>query len=460
MGKIDISPSRLVTLDALQIIFGQQEAKADEVLDLLIRENALNERDSALVFELTYGVLRNLNLLDYFIEPFLSRTLKHTPGEILNILRLAVYQNLKLRSVPDFALVNEAVNLAKKKSGSGGAKLVNAVLRRFIESGGKRSLPSRTQNPVRYLEVKYSYPRWLVKYLRKKFGEQEAERFMAVCNQPAPLDLRANILKTNAKALREKLKESGLPIIEGMRYSPVGLRLREISIRELMRTGILEQGLATVQDEGAQLISYLISPKPGLRIIDYCAAPGGKTTHMAELSEDKAGIIALDKNPRRLRLVEENCKRLGITCVKVVVLNEMNFAKIKEEKADAVLVDAPCTSLGTLRRHPELRWKKEKPDIKRLVKVQSKICQDALQLLKEGGVFIYCVCTITEEETTGLIKFLLNKYPQLQLESVLNFLPVNKEELTTSEGYLQTYPHRQMVDAFFAARLRLEKEIN
>lgn len=457
MIESSISPARVVAFTALNSIFLKNDTDADSVLDELIRAENLSERDSALAFELVYGVLRNLKLLDYYLEPFLSRSLQHTPPQILNILRLAAYQKLKLTRVPDYALVNESVKLAKEKFGIGAGKFVNAVLRRFISEGKSRGLPAKTKDPLKFLTINYSYPAWLVRYLIKQFGESEAEQFMSQCNEPAPLDLRTNILKIDPPELLQRLHQSGYTTAHRTQYAPACIRLPGTKISALRRSGILEQGLATVQDEAAQLIIYLLSPAPGMRIVDYCSAPGGKATHLAELCRDNACIIAFDINPERLKLVEENCQRLGLKSVITLKLTPENYEKIKAEKTDAVLVDAPCSGLGTLRRHPEIRWKKRQSDIKRLANLQLKICEEALPLVRPEGIFVYSVCTITPEETREVIKVLLERHPELQPTSVINYLPGMPAELVTEDGYLATYPHRHSMDAFFAVRFVVKK---
>lgn len=454
MKRKSVSIARIIALETLDRVLSQPEAMADETIDSLIHHHAVKEQDAALAFELSYGVLRNLSLLDYYIEPFLGRSIKHTPPKILNILRLAAYQKLKLARIPDYAIVNDSVELAKKYGNEQLAKLVNAVLRQFIKQKEPRSLPAKSRSPVQYCELKYSFPRWLVRYLRRQLGTLEAEHFMAESNKPASIDIRVNTLKISPKKLREQLKEMGFSAVEGMHYSPSGLRLIKARMTALRQTGILEQGLAVVQDQGSQLIPYLLAPQPNTTIIDYCSAPGGKTTHLAELTGDNAKIIALDINPKRLQLVEETCKRMGISSVSINLLTPKLYEELKRQKADAVLVDAPCTSFGILRRHPEIRWKKNKTDIKRMAKLQQTICSKALALLRPGGVFVYSVCTVTEEETTGIVNWLLKEYPYLKIEPVRDYLPRAGEEITTPEGFLQTYPHRHHTDAFFAVRLR------
>ncbi|MCX7766533.1 MAG: hypothetical protein N2246_07505, partial [Candidatus Sumerlaeia bacterium] len=257
MGKSSISPARLVALTALELIFQRNDVDADSILDELIRAKNLSERDASLAFELVYGVLRNLKLLDYYLEPFLARSTHHTPLQILNILRLAIYQKLKLTRVPVYALVNESVQLAKEKVGIGAGKLVNAVLRRFIAEEKPKDLPSKTKEPLNFFTIKYSYPSWLVRYLIKQLGESEAEKFMSQCNEPASLDLRTNILKIDPTELLHKLQQLGFKEAQRTKYSPAGIRLHGAKVSALRHCGIIEQGLATVQDEAAQLISYL-----------------------------------------------------------------------------------------------------------------------------------------------------------------------------------------------------------
>ncbi len=423
----------------------------------MFEQESVSRRDAALAFQLTYGVLRNCTRLDYYIEPFLSRSLKRTHHTALNILRLGMFQKLHLERVPDFAIVNECVLLAKRHCGKKTANMVNAVLRKAMQHPQFRRHPQRSKDPVRYLSVKHSFPRWLVQYLRCLLGDDEAEWFMAESNKAAPLDLRINMLNTTMKDVALVLKEAGVEDIKRMRFSPAGIRIPPASMNRVLESGILQHGLATVQDEAAQLVAYLLAPHPEETIIDYCAAPGGKTTHLAECTRDSARIIALDVNADRLERVHEHVQRLHLDSVEARVLDSSLYKRLRAHPADAVIVDAPCTALGTIRRHPDVRWTKTLSDIKRMARLQVKMCLDAVQLLKPGGVFVYSVCTVTDEETRDVVEAIRAQCPALIPQPVLNVLPRHGDEIVDHDGCLRMYPHRHETDGFFAARFILAK---
>jgi len=455
-----VSIARRVAFEALLEVFGQPDAKADEILDSSIKKHNLTPRDAALAFQLCYGVLRNLTLLDYYIEPFLTKSLTRTPAPIATILRLGFYQKAFLERVPDYAIVNESVNLARSKVGDKHAQLVNAVLRNFLRQNELRALPDPAKDVFHYYRVKYSFPQWIIEIVKDVMSETRIEPFLEKSNTPAPLDLRINTMKADRATVCRMLRESGLREIEETPYSSAGVRIGEQSIHALRQSGILDRGFATVQDEAAQLVSFILEPRRDERIIDYCAAPGGKTTHIAEITRDRARIFALDVNPARLALVKNNAQRLGINSIETHRLDGAVYAKLKESKADRLLVDAPCSSLGVIRRHPEIRWLKEKTDIARLAALQLEICTRALELLKPGGIFLYSVCTFTRAETRDMVENLLHLFPQLELQSMRQSLRSGLDALITDEGFFQTFPHIHGTDGFFAARFRLTRSIS
>jgi 16S rRNA (cytosine967-C5)-methyltransferase len=235
-------------------------------------------------------------------------------------------------------------------------------------------------------------------------------------------------------------------------FSPVGLRIE--SPPTLASWGPLQQGWLQVQDEAAQLVSLMLAPKPGERILDLCAAPGGKTTHLAQLMQDQGEICAVDVSPTKLQLVQENCQRLGISIVKARTLDATKPLPFPPGSFDGCLVDAPCTGLGTLRRHPEGKWRVAEADTLRLQEMQGQILRQAAPLIKEGGTLVYSTCTLTPEENEGVISAFLTGHKEFSLEHVSSLLPAGCEALVDAKGCLRTFPHRHDTDGFFAARVR------
>jgi 16S rRNA (cytosine967-C5)-methyltransferase len=449
-----ISIARVVALETLEKVFSKRPTRVDDALSESITKHQPDSRDAALAYELCFGVVRNQTLLDYYIEPLLTRIIRRTQPTILHILRMGVYQKAFLERIPDFALVNESVNLARERKGSKAANFVNAVLRKFVDLPRLPELPQRSANNIRYLSIKYSVPEWLTRYLLIILGEKDAEWFMATSNKPAPIDLRVNKLKTTLNKTAERLRECGFNQLESMRFSPAGIRIQDGNIPQLIKSGLLAEGLVTVQDQAAQLVSYLVAPEPGDTIIDLCAAPGGKTTHCAELCEDKGSIFAMDINRDRLRLVEEQRLRLGLEGIRVLHPGSNEIKQFSKSKVDRVLVDAPCTALGTLRRNPDVRWARDPKDCMRMAKLQLSLCEKALSLLKPGGILVYSVCTVTDEETKDIVNTLETRFPGLIRESARDFLPAYAHEITTPDGLLRVFPHQHEMDGFFAVRFR------
>ena len=454
-GKASIA--RVIALQTLERIFSKRPEKADESLDLLIRQYAVSSRDAALAFELVMGVTKNLNLLDFYIEPFLTRKITRTPPVILHILRMALHQKLNLERIPDFAIVNESVKLARQKCGTKAANFVNAFLRAFLAQEKPRALPPRSQDINRYLSIRYSFPEWIVGMFRAIMGEHDVEWFMAASNSTPPIDFRINPLKTTRADVVNLLRESGFTKVEETPYSPVGVRVKEAAALLIKSTGILDNGLVSVQDESAQLIAYLMEPRPGEKIIDFCAAPGGKSTHLAELSRDSAQIYALDINESRLQLVVENSRRLGLHSITTLPLTAKALYELRDFRADKILVDAPCTALGTLRRNPEIRWIRKPGDLRRMADIQIDICSRALAHLKPDGVLVYSVCTLSHDETIEVINNLLAMFPGLMIESPMIYIPGIPADMISRAGCMVSLTHRHNTDTFFAARMRLCK---
>ncbi len=422
-------------------------------LNLLIRSSLdkakMPERDKALVTELCYGVARMRNRLDFVIAHFSSRPLDQIDPSLLDLLRLGVFQLLETRVSPH-AAVNETVNLAQKYTNPGATKMANAVLRACANSPESIPWPGR-DDIVLYLSVVLSYPEWLAAYLIRNFGEEEAERICAAGNDRAPLCMRVNTLKGSREAMEARLSEQRIAF-QRSRFSPDGLSNLDAPVGKLKR--ILREGLALFQDESSMLVPYMLDPQPGQNIIDACAAPGGKATHLAQLTGDQARILAVDLSRSRLKAMGGSLKRLGVKSVKVKQGDATRLASVATREADAVLVDAPCSGLGTLRRRPELKWRRAEGDLAELAALQSKLLEGAAPVVASGGLLVYSACTMTREETVEVVDTFLAAHPEFTLERAAEHCPLGCPADAEVGNYLQLLTHLHNTDGMFIARMR------
>lgn len=425
----------------------ERDAYADILLESALRAEGLEERERALLTQLVYGTLRWRGALDWRLERGLRAGLAGTEPQLRNLLRVALYQLAFLSRVPDYAAVNEAVTLAKRIGGAKKAALVNAVLRAILRDEDRFALPDRERDETAYLAVRWSHPEWLVRMWRDYIGQAELEPLLEANNEEAPLVVRVNRLKASREAVLERLGGLGSPT----RYAPQGVRLRGIA-----RIGELpgfSAGLYQVQGEASQLVGFLLDPKPGERVLDACAAPGGKATHLAELMGDSGEVVAADISERGLEKLRGSARRLGLKAVRAV-RHDMTepLPATWRLRYDRVLVDAPCSGLGTLRSHPEVKWRRSPADIARLAELQKKMLREAVGALKPGGVLVYATCTLSRAENESVVEALLEE-GRLLLEGAAPFLPAAARSMVRG-GYFFSLPHRHDTDGFFAARMR------
>jgi 16S rRNA (cytosine967-C5)-methyltransferase len=424
---------------------------ADVLLDHSLKDAALSDRDRALLTELAYGTLRWRGKIDARLNLYLRSSLEDTDPFIRNLLRVAFYQLLFLDKIPNYAAVNEAVQLAKAYGGDRVAGFANAVLRSFLREKGKAAAAPATNDWQAVLATEHSHPQWLVKKWLDYFGREETEALMRANNKVAPLVLRVNSRSSSREALLALLAESGISAV-ATQWSPAGIWVKSRSpVNQLPG---FREGLFQVQGEASQLISYLLAPQRGERILDACAAPGGKTTHIAELMDDTGELIALDKSEKGIEKIRENLARLRLTSVctaKSDVSHEL-LTKLAS-RYDRILVDAPCSGLGTLRSHPEIKWHRNETDIKRLSSLQERIVDRVVHYLKPGGVLVYSTCTLNKDENENVIGDFLERRREFVLEDAASYLPQEASSLVCG-SYFIALPHRHNTDGFFAARMR------
>jgi len=438
---------------ASEILFkvDTQKAYADILLDGTLRATHLSERDRALLTELTYGTLRWRAKIDARLSQKLRRPLEDTDVFIRNLLRVTVYQLFFLDKIPDYAAVNEAVELAKSQRGGKTAGFVNGVLRNLLRQKNPDEKAASTDDSVPTLATELSHPEWLVRRWITEFGLSEAVALMRANNERAPLVLRANRLKCSRDEMLARLRDGGIAATP-TRLSPQGISIESGGNVENL-PGFAE-GLFQIQGESSQLVVYLLASLAGERILDACGAPGGKATHIAELMDDSGTVIALDNSPRGLDRIRENIARLNLQSIQVVradTTKELTGAL--SAPYDRILVDAPCSGLGTLRSHPEIKWQRQEADIRRLSGLQAKILERVVGYLKPGGVLVYSTCTLAREENELVVEAFLAQHKQFELEDAARYLPQAARHMVRG-GYFQALPQRDNTDGFFAARLR------
>lgn len=430
----------------------QDGAYANIALNRILEEHHPGKLDRSFATELTYGTMRSLNTLDWVLGHFLKQSMEKQTVWVRNILRLGVYQIMFMDRVPVSAAVNESANQARRFGHPGAVKFVNGVLRNVVRGYKELEYPDFEREPAAHIAIRYSHPVWLVERWLKDYGPEGTIALCKADNVAAPNTVRTNTLKTTRDRLMARLRSEGLTVHQTP-YAPEGLNIE--GFLSLHGFKPFEEGLFQVQDESSMLVGHALSPEPGSTVLDAASAPGGKATHLAQIMGDKGTVLAADIHPHKLKLVEDNCRRLGITCVRTFQADARYLPPEMNEKADYVLVDAPCSGLGVLKRRPDSRWRKTTDQIPGIIELQAQILNSAARCLKPGGVLVYSTCTLLEEENTARVEAFLRDHPEFTAEDLSRFLPaVPDHDHTMARGYIQLLPHRHGTDGFFIARMR------
>jgi 16S rRNA (cytosine967-C5)-methyltransferase len=424
-------------------------AYAEPLLDVALSgKTPLNPQDRGLLTELVYGSLRMRGHLDWIIGQLYRGNPTALETTVRNILRTAVYQLRFTDRIPPFAAVDEAVRIAKTLQPAA-AGLVNAVLRNTLRKKDAIVWPDMADDPAAAISAFHSHPLWLVRRLIVQFGKEETIAICRADNAIAPLALRVNSLKASRTEALAALAAEGIAA-EPTALSPDGLRLTSPGA-PLRESAAYKRGLIRIQDEASQLVARLVAPQPGERILDLCAGAGGKTLHMAALMKNRGRIIALDLHEDRLRMLREEAQRLGATIVETRTGDAAETHAGFSGAFDRVLLDAPCSGLGTLRRNPEIRWRLAPVDLKKCMQIQRRLLASAAQCVRPGGRLVYSVCTVTPEENELVVADLLKSRPEFtRLHPTDAEIPAL---LIDAGGALRTFPHRHGTDGFFAAVL-------
>lgn len=416
----------------------------DKLLDGELRRSELSAADRALVTELVNGTVRWLSRLDWILTGFYHGEFTKCLPLVRNSLRIALYQMLFLSKIPAPAAINESVELVKRFKGDRHAGIVNGVLRNILRSIGSIRYPAREENEILHLAVHSAHPQWLVRRYVERFGSEEAEQLLNANNHRPMITLRTHATRTTVAQIQKELEDAQ---IKHERSAVHADSILITSLRDVRTLPAFINGLVSVQDASASLAVRLANPQPGMLVYDLCAAPGGKAVFTAELMENTGRIVALELYESKLAFIAENAQRAGISIIEPVHGDALEFNP--EEKADIVLVDAPCTGFGTLSKKPDIKWRRSLEDIRKMSNRQKAILEHASTLVKSGGSVVYSTCTIEPEENEDVVRWFLEKHPNFALDPAENYL---SSEVCT-RGTMQTFPHRHHCDGAFAARL-------
>ena len=446
----EVRKTALYILNALD----KEEKTLDSLLDDVLREKTyFSKKDRSLLQALVYGVLRWRRRLDWIIDFFSRTRLNKINPKVLNILRLGLFQIIYLNRIPVSAAVNTSVEMTKAVAAPWIVGYVNGLLRHAAREYGGVVFPDVGKDRVKALATKKSFPEWLIKRWLDRFGLKETGLLCDAINTIPPITVRCNTLKTNRKKLVKALEEYTEKI--GItNYAPDGVFFFNPK-RSIPSIDAFKNGLFQVQDEAAQLVTLLLNPQPGETILDACAGLGGKTGHIAQLMKNRGRLVAMDKDENKLVRLESEMHRLGVSIVTprihdlVTPLNRENLGKF-----DRILLDAPCSGLGVLRRNPDIKWRVLRKNPAYYQKTQALFLDNLAHFVKPSGALVYAVCSTEPEENESIIKDFLNKHDNFTIEKKPKGLSFDVCSLMTRDGYLKTFPHLNNMDGFFSVCIK------
>lgn len=421
-------------------------AYSNHALSEQIEKNELTVQDKNFMTELVYGTLQHEQLLNFYVTPFFNGKVK---AWVRILIQMTLYQMLFLDSVPEHAAISEAVKIAKKRGGQFNGKLVNAILREMTRT----PLPSldTIKDEAERLAVETSHPLWLIKLWSKQFGWEKTIQMARANNERVNVTIRVNGVRGTREELKQKLESEGITC----EYGNLSQDALVILKGNVIKTKAFEQGWFYVQDESSMLVARALKPKHHSKVLDTCSAPGGKTTHVAELMRQTGTVYAHDVYEHKIKLIEDNVKRLGLTNVVATLQDATTLNERYESDCfDTILVDAPCSGLGILRRHPEVKITKQPSDLDEIMMIQKKILNTVAPLVKVGGTLVYSTCTVNRKENDKMVEQFLAQHPEYELDLILvNRLPEVLHE-QTKNGMVQLFPGDYQTDGFFIACLK------
>ncbi len=442
--------ARELAMDALTRV-EQEQAYSNLVLNQLLQKHELSRSDAGLATELVYGTISRLNSIDYYLARFVSKGVGKLQPWVRQLLRISFYQLIYLDRIPAHAAVNEAVKLAGKRGHKGISGMVNAVLRNALRRPDELRLPAGLPE-TQEIALAHSHPEWLVKRWIGQFGADEARAICEANNRPPSASIRANTLRTTVDELLDSLRGQGCEA-QRSAIAPAGIVVQGGG--NLALAAGYGQGLYSVQDESSMLVAELLAPEPGMRVLDCCAAPGGKTTHIAEKMSDQGQVLAFDIHEHKKKLIEAQAQRLGLGSVSAEALDARKLAQRFEPASfDRILLDAPCSGFGVIRRKPDLKWTKTEADIAAIREVQRELLETVAPLLKPGGILVYSTCTLDSEENERVVdEFLQRHAEEFACDASASLRLPALAERFIRPGMLRILPHHYESDGFFIAAL-------
>lgn len=438
---------REIALDTLLHI-EKNQAYSNLLLNQMIQKAKLSPKDVGLLTEIVYGTVQRKMTLDYFLKPFLKKQKKIELWVII-LLRLSLYQMVYLDRIPERAVIHEAVEIAKKRGHRGISGMVNGVLR-SIQREGVTDF-GEINDPLERLSIEMSFPLWLLQKWAQAYGTEIAKEICKSTLEPPKVTARVNCNKATVLEVITLLEAENVTAEKG----DLSMDAISISNGNLAKTKIFQEGYVTIQDESSMLVARALGPEKGDKVLDSCAAPGGKTTHIAELIGNDGKVISVDLHPHKVKLIEDQVNRLKLSNVETLVSDSRQLQEhFNNEEFDRILVDAPCSGFGVIRRKPDIKYSKKVDDIRQLATIQLNILNSVARLLKKGGTLVYSTCTIDPEENAGVIeKFLAENKEFMIDETLIDRMPEVLKPYVQN-GQVQILPHYFGTDGFFIASFR------
>lgn len=439
--KINARKLSLRILDEIE----QMHEFSHVVLSRTLNQYDIDSSDRRLTSQLVFGVLENKLLLDYYIRKLSAQRFSRIDRSVINILRMGFYQLKFMDKIPESAAVNESVKLAKSISAANGS-FVNGILRNFIRIDKNVELPNRKQHPITYMSILYSFPEWLVELWIDQYGIVQAEKLMYSSNKTPKLSIRINTNKISIEEFKKELDQAGITY-QSAALIEEGLLIEELNGYSVKQIPGFDNGEFAIQDISSMCVGKFAGVKEGDVILDVCAAPGGKATHFATLLNQTGKVIARDLHEKKLKLIEENAERLN---VKNLVIEQFDATILDEsllEKVDIVLVDAPCSGLGIIRRKPDIKYNKTVESLNELIPIQNEILNVSSKYVKQGGTLMYSTCTLNIHENQEVVESFLSMNSDFELENIMD------------QKYLTLFPNVHQTDGFFIAKLKRKMTI-
>ncbi|OIA99107.1 16S rRNA (cytosine(967)-C(5))-methyltransferase [Paenibacillus sp. LC231] len=429
----------------------QEGAYSNLLLNSALQKSSLAKSDAGLATELIYGTISRLNTLDYFLDKFVNKGVQKLQPWVRALLRISLYQVIYLDRIPDHAVVSEAVNLAKRRGHQGISGMVNGVLRNILRQKESLAIPENMP-PAQRISLQHSHPLWLVERWISQYGIETAEAICAANNEPPAVSVRVNTTMISRDDMLELMSSQGFEAAPSP-LSPYGIVVRGAGNMAL--TDWYRDGMISIQDESSMLVAEAVNPEPGMRVLDCCAAPGGKSAHMGELMKDVGSIVANDIHAHKGKLISDQAGRLGLDSISIVTGDALDLVdRFEPASFDRILLDAPCSGLGVIRRKPDLKWGKSQEDIHEIAALQLRLLESVSTLLRPGGLLVYSTCTIEPLENEGVVSAFLDSHSGFGIaEDGLGDLSRLEGISLQRGGGIQILPQHYHSDGFYIARL-------